>query len=148
MDIKNSSPVLGEVAVSRRGYKQQCNNNPAKLDQRKDLRKNLTPAEARLWSVLKGRQLNGIKWRRQFSIGPYILDFYSPVARLAVELDGARHYTESGADGDFARMKFLYSRRVRVLRFENIEIWQNLDGVLDVIQAAIDAPSSSATCVS
>ena len=143
--IKNSSPVLGEVAESRRGYKNQCNNHPDRRDQRKELRKHSTPAEARLWLALKGKQLGGIRWRRQFSIGPYILDFYSPAAKLAVELDGAKHYTESGVEGDFLRMKYLYSRGVRVLRFENIEIWQNLEGVLDVIQKATEDPSACGT---
>ena len=73
------------------------------------------------------------------------MDFYSPAAKLAVELDGAKHYTESGVEGDFLRMKYLYSRGVRVLRFENIEIWQNLEGVLDVIQKATEDPSACGT---
>ena len=140
-NIKNSSPVVGEVVEDRRGYvKRQCNNLPNKKEQRKELRKNATPAEVRLWSMLKGKQ-QGVRWRRQFSIGPYVIDFYSPSAKLAIELDGARHYTESGADIDYVRTKYLLSKGVRVLRFENVEIWRNLEVVLKEIAEAMSNPS-------
>jgi len=63
-------------------------NVPESNDRRKELRENLTAAEALLWLNLKGRRLNGKKFRRQHSIGPYIVDFFCPESRLAIELDG------------------------------------------------------------
>ncbi len=143
--INNSSPILGEVAESQRGYDYQCNNHPSKLELRKELRKNATPAEARLWSMLKGKQHNGVRWRRQFSIGPYVVDFYSPSQRLAIELDGRPHYTESGADIDFIRTKYLNFQGVRVIRFENSEVWKNLEGVLQRIEESLIDPSACGT---
>jgi len=138
INFTNSSPVLGEVVEDRRGRDYQRNNHPVKLEQRRELRKNATPAEARLWSALKGRQLNGKKWRRQFSIGPYILDFYSPAAHLAVELDGENHFTESGAEADALRTRYLRHHGVRVLRFENSDVWRDVDGVLQIITKNLD----------
>lgn len=67
------------------------NNLPALRFFRKALRHNLTPAEAKLWTLLKGSQLAGRKFRRQHSVGNFILDFYCPSERLAIELDGAVH---------------------------------------------------------
>jgi very-short-patch-repair endonuclease len=67
---------------------QDQHNSPILKPVRKKLRKNLTPAEARMWSYLKSAQFNGLKFRRQHSIGPYIVDFYCPALRLALELDG------------------------------------------------------------
>jgi very-short-patch-repair endonuclease len=66
-------------------------------EQRGQLRRNLTPAEARLWTYLSKSQLDGKKFRRQHAIGPFIADFYCPECRVIVELDGAGHMTEFGA---------------------------------------------------
>jgi very-short-patch-repair endonuclease len=70
---------------------------------RRDLRKNLTPAEATLWLMLKNKQLEGRRFRRQFSIGNFIVDFYCPSEKLVIELDGANHFTNSGSNADFIR---------------------------------------------
>ena len=83
------------------------------------LRKKLTPAEARLWSILKSSKLDGRKFRRQHSVGRYILDFYCASEKLAVELDGVRHYSGSGAEYDRQRKAFLEGCGIRVIRFEN-----------------------------
>ncbi len=77
-----------------------------KKDERRTLRSNLTPAEAKLWSVLKSSQLHNRKFRRQYSIGEFIVDFYCPEEKLAVELDGAGHFTVSGNLHDAARTAF------------------------------------------
>ena len=108
-------------------------NLPHKKDNRQTLRSNLTPAEAKLWSVLKSAQLAGRKFRRQHSVGAYILDFYCPEERLAIELDGAGHFTASGNLHDAARTACFNSLGIRVLRFENQLIWSDLDGVLQHI---------------
>ena len=104
------------------------------LLRRKELRQNLTPEEAVLWTQLKAKSIDGSKWRKQHPIANYILDFYCPESKLCVELDGNRHYTFEGAREDEARTHFLNKRGIRVLRFENRLIWENLQGVLDVIR--------------
>ena len=86
-------------------------------DRRKHLRKKLTAAEATLWSLLKGEQLDGRKFRRQHSVDKYVLDFYCPSEKLAIELDGEHHFTDGGLAYDEKRTNYLNSLNVQVLRF-------------------------------
>lgn len=104
----------------------------------RSLRKAQTDAEARLWSVLRNRQALGLKFRRQFPTGKYILDFYSPEHKLAVEADGGQHYEEAGSRADEARTEELSSLGIRILRFSNTDILNNIEGVIEVIQKAIE----------
>src|SRR5262245_39614405 len=92
-------------------------NIKSTADFRRNLRNSLTPVEAILWKNLQGRKLSGKKFRRQFSIGRYIVDFYCPESRLAVELDGAPHFTDKGGEHDVERTAYLQASGVRVLRF-------------------------------
>lgn len=109
------------------------NNLPHKKDQRRSLRSNLTSAEATLWNYLKDSQLNNRKFRRQHSVGEFILDFYCPQEKLAVELDGAGHFTATGNLHDAARTEYLNSVGIQVIRFENRLIWSALESVLQTI---------------
>ncbi len=109
------------------------NNLPHKKEDRRNLRNNLTSAEAVLWNRLKSSQLQGRKFRRQHSVGEFILDFYCPQEKLAVELDGAGHFTASGNLHDTARTAYLNTVGIRVIRFENALIWSVLDSVLQTI---------------
>ncbi|MBD2770479.1 endonuclease domain-containing protein [Hymenobacter sp. BT664] len=111
----------------------RLNNLPHKKEARQTLRNNLTSAEAKLWSVLKSAQLQSRKFRRQHSVGEFILDFYCPQEKLAIELDGASHFTVAGNLNDAVRTDFLNSVGIRVLRFENKLIWSDLDSVLHTI---------------
>src|SRR5262245_24270659 len=104
---------------------------------RKQLQANLTPAEALLWTNLKSSNLEGKKFRRQHSIGPYIVDFFCPECRLVVELDGDAHMTETGAQADEQRTEFLKRFNVKVLRFENKDVFDNLEGVLAAIRECL-----------
>ena len=106
---------------------------------RRNLRNSMTPAEVALWSQLKAGKLDGTSWRRQFSVGNYILDFYCPKCRLCIELDGKEHYTMQGDTYDYDRTVFLNSYGIRVLRFENKDVWDNIEGVLNVIREEITA---------
>jgi len=106
-------------------------------DRRRKLRHNLTSAEAVLWLNLKNGKLDGKKFRRQHSIGPYIADFFCPECRVIVELDGAGHQTVLGAERDFKRSEFLKRFGIRVIRFENRAVFENLEGVLDAIRDAL-----------
>ncbi len=101
---------------------------------RKNLRNNGTPAEAALWNALKNSQLEGRKFRRQHSVGRFILDFYCPSERLAIELDGESHDNEATQENDQARSEYLNSLNIRVLRFENQAVMENPDGVLEKIR--------------
>jgi very-short-patch-repair endonuclease len=74
-------------------------------DRCRNFRKNQTDAERKLWIILRNRQLNGVKFRRQFSIGRYILDFYSPEYRLGIEADGGQHYEDRGRKRDVLRTR-------------------------------------------
>jgi very-short-patch-repair endonuclease len=94
----------------------------------------MTSAEVALWQQLKAGQLNGTNWRRQYSIDRYILDFYCPTYKLCIELDGQEHYTMQGDKKDFERTKFLNSIGIDVLRFENKEIWDNPERVIETIK--------------
>jgi very-short-patch-repair endonuclease len=109
--------------------------------QRRALRKRLTEAEWRLWQALKGRQIEGAKVRRQHAVGPYVLDFYYPSHRLAVEVDGSGHVTADGRTQDAARTTYLEERGLRVIRFTNVEVLSALEAVLDCIVAALNDPS-------
>ena len=108
------------------------------LLKRRELRNNSTPEEAVLWTQIKSRKIKGYKWRRQHPIGSYILDFYCPEAKLCIELDGAAHYTYSGEREDNTRTSFLNSKGIRVIRFENRLIWDNIDSVIEIIEQELE----------
>ena len=104
------------------------------LFRRRELRRKMTEAEKILWSRIRNKQLKGKKFRRQYSIGGYILDFYCPEAKLAVEIDGPIHRQEISQKYDSARTKFLNALGVKVLRFTNEDILTRLDEVLREIE--------------
>jgi very-short-patch-repair endonuclease len=100
---------------------------------RRALRNETTSAEAELWKYLQKSQLKGRKFRRQHSIGPYVVDFYCPVEKLAVELDGEPHNAPNRRDYDSEREAYLQAQGVRVVRFENRVVFENIDVVLEGI---------------
>jgi len=110
-------------------------------ERRKDLRKNLTLSEKILWNCLRGRQIKRQKFFRQYSIGPYIADFYCPEARLVIELDGETHFSKVQEIYDIERTKYLNGNNIKVLRFWNDEIINNIDKVISTLAKALpDAP--------
>ncbi len=111
----------------------QINNLPELKLRRKQLRRRGSLPEAIVWNHLKHGQL-GMKFRRQHSVGPYILDFYCPKKRLAIELDGETHNDSKSQTYDAERTKYLNLQEIRVLRFQNREILENLEGVLEEIK--------------
>ncbi len=120
----------------------QLSNRKELREERKVLRTFGTAAEAVLWTSLKARRLDGWRWRRQFSIGSYILDFYCPKAKLCIELDGASHFTPYGLEADSNRSQFLSKLGIRVLRFENRVLTETPELVIETIRNAL----SEATC--
>ena len=104
------------------------------LMKRKQLRVRSTEAENLLWEHLKNKQLDGRKFRRQHSIGCFILDFYCPTEKLCIELDGQHHYTPNGKFRDFEKTSYLENFGIKVIRFENRLVFEKLDFVLESIQ--------------
>ncbi len=110
------------------------NNKKILINYRKNLRNNPTPAEKELWNYLKNKQLAGRKFRRQHSIDNFILDFYCPAEKLAIELDGGYHSTSKQKASDRERDSILKAYGIKVLRFKNELVFQNCDGVLESIR--------------
>jgi very-short-patch-repair endonuclease len=104
------------------------------------LRTHATDAERLLWRHISRSQL-GVKFRRQFPLGPYILDFVSLEVRANIELDGGQHF---GSEADIERDKFVTSQGFTVLRFWNNDVLTNVDGVLDSIRRVLSRRVSTA----
>lgn len=103
---------------------------------RRDLRSNGTAAEAVLWRCLRAKQVEGVQWRRQFSIGAYILDFYAPQLKLCIELDGEPHYTPEGSAYDMQREEWLLGvHGIRTIRFENVDVFRHNESIIEYIRA-------------
>jgi very-short-patch-repair endonuclease len=101
-------------------------------DRRVNLRNGQTPQEILLWSRLRREQL-GSKFRRQHSIGGYIVDFYCPEKKLVIEIDGSQHLKKNANEYDHARSSYFKGLDIRVLRFTNTEINTNIEGVTQKI---------------
>src|SRR3989442_2805216 len=111
----------------------QIHNRKSVKDLHKHLRRSLTPAEATLWKALQGSKLAGKKFRRQHSIRNYVVDFYCPECKLAVELDSEKHFNSMASEYDLRRTEFLGQQNIRVLRFENRAVFEHPEGVLEAI---------------
>ena len=101
------------------------------------LRKNMTNAENMLWSKLRRKQLKGYQFYRQKIIGKYIVDFYCPKANLVIEFDGGQHYSETGKAKDSARDDVLAEMGVKVLRFSDRDVFENIGGVMEGIWSCL-----------
>jgi very-short-patch-repair endonuclease len=103
----------------------------------RQLRREMSLPEVLLWSELRGGRLDGLKFRRQHPVGPYVLDFYCPSAHLAVEIDGWSHATEERPEQDEIRDMRLAERGVRTLRIPAAEVLRSVDDTLSTIREAI-----------
>lgn len=118
--------------------KQRTHNTIESKQMRRDLRSNSTSAEATLWGLINKDQILNTRWRRQFSIGPYILDFYCPKLKIAIELDGSPHFTANGNNRDFTRDRYLIQQEgIIILRFENKFVWNNTPELIQTIKDTI-----------
>jgi len=115
------------------------NNITSLLERRKDLRNNSTPEEILLWLQLKNSQL-GFKFRRQHSIGGYIVDFYCPPKKLVIEIDGSQHFTKENKEYDKVRTEFLKGLNIKVIRFTNLEVATETQNVVKKIKAELTTP--------
>jgi very-short-patch-repair endonuclease len=117
-------------------------NRKTQKRRRQSLRNNATIAERKLWSKLKRSQLEGYKFRRQQGVGYYIVDFYCPEKKLAIELDGAIHLAKKAQECDKKRDQFIEAQGIRILRFTNNDVFMNLNGLLEVILDELTTPYS------
>lgn len=131
---------LDEDAAPHTMHRRTVHDLPQYTTTRRHLRSNGTPAEATLWTLLQRKQLEGRRFRRQHSVGPYVLDFYCAAERLAVELDGAVHDDPARARYDAQRTAHLKQHGIRVVRFENRLIFRDPEGVLAAIAACWAPP--------
>lgn len=115
-----------------------CDENLTSVDRRRSLRQTSTKAEKLLWSVLRNRNIEGLKIRRQHSIGPFITDFVYLGEKLVIELDGGYH--EHIQAQDAARQEYLEREGYRVLRFQNEDVLTNLEGVVICIRRTLGLP--------
>jgi len=106
----------------------------SKLQERaRSLRRDMTDAERKLWQKLRGKQLSGIQFYRQKILGHYIVDFYAPSLSLVIEVDGGQHFEEQQKDYDKVRDDFLKACGVKVLRFSNFQVLQQIESVLEEV---------------
>lgn len=99
------------------------------------LREHQTPAESRLWSLLRAKRFGGIKFGRQVVVGPFIVDFAARLQKLAIEIDGDTHGGQVGYDA--RRTHYLEEQGFRVIRFTNRDVMENVEGVLAAIGEAL-----------
>ena len=109
-------------------------NAPCLRNARRELRTNGTAAEGALWTMLKAKRIGGLQFRRQFGVGKYVLDFYCPKLRLAVELDGDYHHHAAQPEWDRQRDEWLWKEHgIYVLRFENKVVFENPQTITQTI---------------
>ncbi len=111
------------------------------LERQRQLRREPTEPEKRLWRYLRGRQVAGLKFRRQVWLGPFIVDFFCAEARLIVEVDGETHIDPDAQAYDARRTALIEAEGYRVRRFWNNDVMQNIEGVLATIEEAARAPA-------
>ena len=104
----------------------------------RNLRKNATIQERRLWNLLKNRQFHNLKFKRQQPIGDYIVDFICKEAKIIIEVDGGQHNESENIKYDKTRTEFLNGLGYKVIRIWNNEIYENIEGVINILEQAID----------
>jgi very-short-patch-repair endonuclease len=112
-------------------------NKPTEKAKRRKLRQNQTGAEELVWRFLRNRQLSGYKFRRQFSVDHFVIDFYCPELKLAVELDGESHNDPDQKRKDISRQKYLESFNIKFVRIKDEELFGNSEKAFGKIENAI-----------
>ena len=123
-------------------------------ERRRKLRNNMTHTEVILWNCIRRKQIHGVRFRRQFSIREFIVDFYSPELFLVVEVDGPIHFTDEEIEYDIYRRSELENFGLTFLRIRNDDIYKNIEGVVKAISMQVESmlflkktPSLSPTCL-
>ncbi len=108
-------------------------------ERRRKLRNNMTHAEVILWNCIRRKQIHAVRFRRQFSIREFIVDFYSPELLLIIEVDGPTHFTDEEIEYDRYRQCELESLGLSFLRIRNEDIYKNIDGVVKAISLQVES---------
>jgi very-short-patch-repair endonuclease len=109
-------------------------NKSSEKEKRRRLRNSMTEEEIILWSRLKSRQVGGFKFRRQYGVGPFVVDFYCPEKKLAIEVDGGGHFEDEAIKKDLKRQKAIEQYGIRFVRITNLDIRKNFLSVLTAIE--------------
>jgi very-short-patch-repair endonuclease len=110
------------------------NYNPYLKNRSRKLRKGMTETEVMIWNRLRRKQINGLQFYRQKPLGKYIVDFYCPAKKLVIEIDGGQHFWNDNPEKDKERDKYLADALgYKILRFTNVDIFQNIEGVVHKI---------------
>ena len=117
-------------------------NDPTLKERRRVLRRNQTDAERLFWLKVRNRHLSGLKFFRQYSFGPYILDFYCPGEKVAIELDGGQHNLPERIVYDTERTAFLETHNIEVIRYRNSDVLLNIEGVLEHLVRRLQAKAN------
>ena len=145
----STSPCKGEVgrvAAGRGSLAPRFSRTLSMTSRARRLRNEITKAERKLWNTLRRDQLEGFHFRRQHPVGPYVVDFYCPSIRLALEVDGGQHNYDKRQNRDRRRTRWLESRGITVLRFWNNDITENLEGVWsEIARVAVSLRSNNVT---
>jgi very-short-patch-repair endonuclease len=112
-------------------------NKTSEKDKRQLLRNNMPLAEQLVWAKLKGKQVENCKFRRQYSVGAFVVDFYTVEIKLAIEIDGDSHFTDGAEVADRERQSLIESSGVRFLRFTNRQVYEELDAVIEAISQMV-----------
>jgi len=118
--------------------KKFLHNDPVLKQRRKGLRRNNTEAEKTFWMHVHNRRFSGRKFYRQYSLGSYILDFYCPELKVAIELDGGQHNQDDNKEYDAARSVYLKAQGIEVMRFWNNDVLNNIEGVLNKLAESVN----------
>lgn len=117
-------------------------NDSSQTEKRRKLRRNATQSERIIWQILRNRGLEGRKFRRQVSVEYFVLDFYCPELKLAIEIDGYTHDTEEAKKYDARRQMIIESYGVRFLRIRDEEVHENIESVVNKIKSEVRKYSS------
>ncbi|TCT05661.1 endonuclease domain-containing protein [Aquabacter spiritensis] len=129
--MRGDRPDLDVTPASTRPVRGRASTSHARR-----LRTDMTDAERTLWQDIRAHRLGGLGFRRQYPVGPCIVDFACVSASLVLELDGGQHFTDRGMARDERRDADLAAHGFRVLRFSNLDVLKNLTGVLETILSA------------
>ncbi len=116
-------------------------NRASTKENRRKLKNEMTEAELLLWKYIRNDSL-GVRFRRQYGIGNYITDFYSPSIKLVIGLDGSQHFTPEGLEYDKIRENFMKSLEIKTLKFNNSDVLTNIEGVLEDIRKELNIGQS------
>jgi very-short-patch-repair endonuclease len=106
-------------------------------DRAREMRSKMSPPELKLWSRIRGDQIGGRRFRRQHPIGPFMADFFCSRYNLVIEVDGDSHFEPGREQDDRDRTRYFAGLGLREIRFTNLEVLRNIDGVVDAIGRAV-----------